>query len=260
MHKHRPPQAVFQGPHLLYAPARRILQLRSVCRRHTPVQAQAGELTAVISGTANTDGIGRACVREFLQAGYRVVGLDINPPQDEGDDEILSRFKSQYKMLETDVSEEESVRASVEEACEFLGGQITSLVNNAGIALSGMSEEPGQRVASFKKFISVNLVGMFIVSEACLPFMPDGQSSIVNISSIQATSSWPNTEGYASAKSGILGLTRAQAVSLDKKVRVNTVLPGWIVTPGSQARLTQDIHDWHLTGLPPSPPSPRPFF
>ena len=55
-------------------------------------------------------------------------------------------------------------------------------------------------------------------------------------------------QGYASAKSGILGLTRAQAVSLDKKVRVNTVLPGWIVTPGSQARLTQDIHDWHLTG------------
>ena len=55
-------------------------------------------------------------------------------------------------------------------------------------------------------------------------------------------------QGYASAKSGILGLTRAQAVSLDKRVRVNTVLPGWIVTPGSQARLTQDIHDWHLTG------------
>ena len=45
-----------------------------------------------------------------------------------------------------------------------------------------------------------------------------------------------------------LGLTRAQAVSLDKRVRVNTVLPGWIVTPGSQARLTQDIHNWHLTG------------
>ena len=62
-------------------------------------------------------------------------------------------------MLKTDVSEEESVRESVEEAREFLGGQITSLVNNAGIALSGMSEEPGQRVASFKKFISVNLVG-----------------------------------------------------------------------------------------------------
>ena len=58
-------------------------------------------------------------------------------------------------------------------------------------------------------------------------------------------------QGYASAKSGILGLTRAQAVSLDKKVRVNTVLPGWIVTPGSQARLTQDIHDWHLTGKLP---------
>ena len=55
-------------------------------------------------------------------------------------------------------------------------------------------------------------------------------------------------QGYASAKAGMLGLTRAQAVSLYKRVRVNSVLPGWIVTPGSQARVTQDLHDWHLTG------------
>ena len=57
-------------------------------------------------------------------------------------------------------------------------------------------------------------------------------------------------QGYMSAKAGILGLTRAQAVTLNKQVRVNAVLPGWIVTPGSQAPVTQDIHDWHLTGGP----------
>ena len=103
--------------------------------------------------------MGGPSIGAAAQAGYRVVGLDVNPPQDEQDDEVLNRFKSHYKMLETDVSDEDSVRASVEDARDFLGGQITSLVNNAGIALSGMSEKPGARVASFKKFISVNLVG-----------------------------------------------------------------------------------------------------
>lgn len=51
-----------------------------------------------------------------------------------------------------------------------------------------------------------------------------------------------------SAKSGMRGLARCQAVTLDKHARVNTVLPGWIDTPGSSAEITQDKHDWHLVG------------
>ncbi len=95
----------------------------------------------------------------MLQAGYRVVGLDVKPAQDEQSDDVLSRFKGEYKMLETDVSEEDQVRAAIDEAQTFLGGTISSLVNNAGIADSTMSEEPSQRLAAYKKFLSVNLTG-----------------------------------------------------------------------------------------------------
>ena len=63
-------------------------------------------------------------------------------------------------------------------------------------------------------------------------------------------------QGYTSSKAGMLGLTRAQAVSLDKKVRVNTVMPGYIDTPGSAGEITQDQHDWHLVGEPARPPPP----
>lgn len=43
-------------------------------------------------------------------------------------------------------------------------------------------------------------------------------------------------------------MTHAQAVSLAHKVRVNAVLPGWIDTIGKPEDITQQDHDWHLTG------------
>ena len=46
---------------------------------------------------------------------------------------------------------------------------------------------------------------------------------------------------------GLCGLTRAQAVSLDKRVRVNAILPGWIVNSKS-LEVSQEDRDWHLVG------------
>ena len=57
------------------------------------------------------------------------------------------------------------------------------------------------------------------------------KSSIIHISSTRAIQSEPQSEAYASAKSGLIGLTHAQAVTLgDQRIRVNTILPGWINT------------------------------
>ena len=59
-----------------------------------------------------------------------------------------------------------------------------------------------------------------------------------------------HVQAYAAAKAGLLGLTHAQASSLAHKVRVNAVLPGWIETvTGKPEELTQQDHEWHLTGL-----------
>lgn len=57
-----------------------------------------------------------------------------------------------------------------------------------------------------------------------------------------------DVQAYGAAKAGLVGLTHAQAVSLAHKVRVNAVLPGWIDTQGKPEDMTQQDHDWHLTG------------
>ncbi|KAK9821047.1 hypothetical protein WJX74_005667 [Apatococcus lobatus] len=204
--------------------------------------------TAVVSGTGTFDGIGRACVREFLKQGYKVVGLDVNDPEDEQKDQVLQQHQGSYQLLKADLSKEGDVKDAISTATDFFGKQVNCIVNNAGLAIPVMAEDPSERIASYRKFLAVNLEGAFILAEACIPFMPAGHSSIINISSIRGKLAEPNTEGYTSSKAGMLGLTRAQAVSLDKKVRVNCVMPGWIDTPGSSAEITQDKHDWHLVG------------
>ncbi len=55
-------------------------------------------------------------------------------------------------------------------------------------------------------------------------------------------------QGYGSAKAGLIGLTRAQAISLAKHVRVNTILPGWIDTSGGSMEVTEQDQDWHPVG------------
>lgn len=65
---------------------------------------------------------------------------------------------------------------------------------------------------------------------------------------VPALQSEPNTEAYAAAKAGLLGLAHAQAISLAQRVRVNVVLPGWIDTQDPSYRVTQRDHVWHPAG------------
>eukprot|EP00775_Hariotina_reticulata_P007404 gene7404-7613_t len=122
------------------------------------------------------------------------------------------------------------------------------LVNNAGIADPYMDMDDVQRLAAaWSRYIAVNLSAPYLLSEALLPLMTPGDSSIVHISSTRALQSEPHSEGYAAAKSGLLGLTHAQAATLaSKRIRVNAVLPGWIDTAGDN--ITQEQHAWHWTG------------
>jgi NAD(P)-dependent dehydrogenase (short-subunit alcohol dehydrogenase family) len=57
-----------------------------------------------------------------------------------------------------------------------------------------------------------------------------------------------NTEAYSASKAGLLGLTHALSVSLAGKVRVNSILPGWIDTSGGTVTLSEEDHAFHPAG------------
>lgn len=202
--------------------------------------------TAVVTGTARPHGIGRACARAFVRAGYRVLGIDRLRLQDGEPDEALGQH---YAHLVLDIGSSAEVGFVPREVSKHFGApEIHVLVNNAGIADPHMPDTPEAAVAHWRRVIDTNLTGAFLMTQTCLPHMPPGDAAIIHISSTRAHQSEAHTEAYAAAKAGVLGLTHAQAISLAHKVRVNAVLPGWIDTSGEPGSLSTADHAWHPAG------------
>jgi NAD(P)-dependent dehydrogenase (short-subunit alcohol dehydrogenase family) len=232
---------------------------------------------AVVTGIARSSGIGHAICSTLLENGLAVVGIDKNvlDPSSVLPAEYPNRFRFRSCSVDDDAGK---LRRSLLAALEELGEScISVVVNNAGIAYpnmpdyveqSNMSDEEKElnrlesRLGGYDKYIQNNLRSAFLVTEVCKPFFPiprprDGTTSIptasiINISSVHAhaSESPSSQEGYASAKSGIIGLTHAQGQSLAGKARVNVILPGWIDTDDvkNTANPSDQAHAWHAVG------------
>ena len=108
-----------------------------------------------------------------------MVGLDVKPAQDEGADELLRHHKSNYLFLEADITDDNVVKDAVNEAQRFLGGSINSLVNNAGLAMSGMAEDPADRLASYQRFLAVNLAGVLVKLQCLKGSLTSDKASVL---------------------------------------------------------------------------------
>lgn len=80
----------------------------------------------------------RHCVSLSFEAqeGWSCVGIDVNLHQDEQIDSVLQKHQQMYKLLQADISDENSVKAAIQEASAFLNKSINCLVNNAGAAVT----------------------------------------------------------------------------------------------------------------------------
>jgi acetoacetyl-CoA reductase len=109
-------------------------------------------------------------------------------------------------------------------------GQLDILVNNAGVTVDKTMRK--MTPEEWDKVIHINLSGAFYLSRAILQHMLDrGYGRIVNISSVIGSSGAFGQANYASAKSGLFGLTMSMALeTASKGITVNTVTPGYIST------------------------------
>jgi 3-oxoacyl-[acyl-carrier protein] reductase len=132
--------------------------------------------------------------------------------------------------IEADVTDQAAV-ARAFDAAEKTFGTVTILVNNAGIAHGGRAVE--MPAEEWRKVLSTNLDAVFFWAQEAARRMLAAKKpgAIVNIASVLGLAVAKGTVAYATAKAGVVQVTKALAVELAfKGVRVNAIAPGWFVT------------------------------
>ncbi|MGB3878799.1 MAG: SDR family oxidoreductase [Shinella zoogloeoides] len=180
--------------------------------------------------TGGGSGIGAALVAGFAAEGARVAFLDIAEAESRS---LVSSLEGKVEHLphyiRTDLRDIDALRAAVAEATSVLGG-IRVLVNNAARDDRHALEtvEPDY----WDENQAVNLRHHFFAAQAVAPHMRVvGGGSIVNFSSIAFLLNMGELPAYATAKAGIIGLTKSLAGRLGPdNIRVNAILPGMVLT------------------------------
>ncbi|WP_172118647.1 SDR family NAD(P)-dependent oxidoreductase [Halomonas hibernica] len=177
---------------------------------------------AVVTGGAR--GIGLAAVEVFLAKGYDVAVVDMSYT-------VANELAETYSgvlPIECDVSNPDDVIAMAA-VIERQYGRVDALVNNAGIAALHPIEETG--FDSWKKIMSVNLDGTFLVTQALTPLMKKVSGAIVNVASIAGLRASTLRTAYGTSKAAVIHLTKQQAMELGEHgIRANCVAPGPVET------------------------------
>ncbi|MGI8483675.1 MAG: SDR family NAD(P)-dependent oxidoreductase [Thermomicrobiales bacterium] len=193
--------------------------------------------TAIVTGAAS--GIGEGTALLFAEEGARLVLVDQNGPGLRALKEALQpRSTHEILTCEGDIAATDTVTRAVNLALEA-SGAIDIVVNNAGIMdsrpLADVDEDAWDRL------LSVNLRSMYVMTRMVLPHMLEaGRGSVVNTSSVMAFLTESHYEAYTTSKAGIIGFTKAVAVSYaEQGIRSNCICPGWVDTPMNRQLATE---------------------
>ncbi|MHA1862104.1 MAG: SDR family NAD(P)-dependent oxidoreductase [Candidatus Ranarchaeia archaeon] len=187
------------------------------------------EKKAVITGAAA--GIGESTAIRFAEAGADLELLDVNFPKLRVLQEKLTRFSVQVGIHKIDLSNKDQIESVWKEMSSDPPG---ILVNNAGIYPFKPFLEVDQQF--LEHVLNVNLNSVFWMCQNMIKYRLNKGGVIVNVASIEALLPFRNELAhYDISKAGIIAFTRALAKEYGEKgFRVNVVLPGGIITPGTK--------------------------
>jgi len=208
---------------------------------------------AIITGSSS--GIGRATAISIAKEGIKVVIAARREKEGEETLNLVKESGGDGMFVQTDVSNEDSVIALVEETAKRYG-RLDYAFNNAGVV-----EDPApftnKTLSSFDKIMAVNVKGVWLSMKHEIPQMlkNGGGGAIVNNSSVFGVIGNPQLPIYVASKHAILGLTKAAALEYAKAgIRINAVAPGAIETEmmeqaiGNDKQLRQALVSMHPIG------------
>jgi len=192
---------------------------------------------AIVTGGAM--GIGEATCLALAREGAKVAVLDIN---DKAGKEVVSRITGDGGTADfwhVEVTNSRQIFSAFAEVNEKFG-KIDALVNNAGIHGVGKpTDEVGED--EWNRVIDIDLRSVFLCTKHVIPHMKRaGGGSIVNLSSILGLVGGADPP-YHAAKGGVRLLTKSDAFYYGKyNIRVNSVHPGYILTPMLKSMMPED--------------------
>jgi len=180
--------------------------------------------------TGANGGIGRAVVDAFVECGMQVVGLDLT---------FGHTDKVEFLPIQCDVTDPVQVANAVN-MCIKEFGRLDVAFNGAGISGRRFGDGPVHECTDegWDTVISTNLSSVFYCCrEETKVMLKQGSGCIINLSSVLGIVGGDEdfaTHAYAASKAGIIGLTRAIAVTYAKyRISCNVICPGLVKTPMS---------------------------
>ncbi|QLE02206.1 glucose 1-dehydrogenase [Galbibacter sp. BG1] len=204
--------------------------------------------TVVITGGAK--GIGLSTAEVFIREKASVIILDID---EEAGIKAEDKLGSNALFVKTDVTNSEAIKLALNKGLEKFGN-IHHLVNNAGIihyanAVTCMEED-------WDRVMNINLKSYYLMAKYTVPIMKKNTGGvIINVGSAQSFISSANMVHYTTAKSAVLGLTRALAIDFAPEIRCLSICPGTVDTPmarnawaeaSNPEQIHQDSIDMHV--------------